>query len=71
MNKKILNLPEKKLPIEPLYIGKSSKDDEKRTALITKEFSKGFNFIRQYPKSVTFFGSTQIGENDFYYKKAR
>ena len=42
-----------------------------RVAEIAKEFSVGFEFLEDYPKSVTFFGSTQSHEGDFYYDKAR
>jgi uncharacterized protein (TIGR00730 family) len=42
-----------------------------RIALISKEFHDGFKFLRDYPKSVTFFGGTRFKEGDFYYEKAR
>jgi len=44
---------------------------EERIAEITKEFTKGFKFLADYPKSVTFFGSTRTQEGEFYYDKAR
>ncbi len=42
-----------------------------RVAEIAKEFTAGFEFLEDYPKSVTFFGSTTTREGDFYYEKAR
>ena len=38
---------------------------------ISKEFENGFNFLKDYPTSVTFFGSTQFTEDSPYYKSAR
>lgn len=42
-----------------------------RVAEIAKEFSEGFKFLADYPKTVTFFGSTALSEGDHYYDKAR
>ncbi len=42
-----------------------------RVAEITKEFTAGFEFLADYPKSVTFFGSSKLHEGDEYYDKAR
>ncbi len=36
---------------------------------IQYEFQEGFKFIRKYPKSVTFFGSSQISKNSPIYEK--
>ena len=44
---------------------------KERVAQIAKEFTDGFKFLANYPKSVTFFGSTKVNEGDFYYDKAR
>ena len=55
-------------PITLLEIGEASK---KRIALITKEFTNGFEFIKNYPRSVTFFGSARTKEGELYYDKAR
>ena len=35
-----------------------------RVAEIAKEFTEGFKFLADYPKSVTFFGSSQTKKND-------
>ena len=38
---------------------------------IAREFTEGFKFLADYPKTVTFFGSTQSREGELYYDKAR
>jgi len=35
-----------------------------RVDRITEEFSKGFEFLEEYPRSVTFFGSSLMGQDD-------
>ncbi|MBX4206513.1 TIGR00730 family Rossman fold protein [Candidatus Parcubacteria bacterium] len=42
-----------------------------RVAEIAKEFTEGFTFLADYPRSVTFFGSSKSREGDPYYDKAR
>lgn len=42
-----------------------------RITEITNEFSEGFKFLEEYPKSVTFFGATLTPESDPYYASAR
>lgn len=41
-----------------------------RLAIIMREFTEGFNFIKDYPRSVTIFGGTRFGEDSRYYKQA-
>ena len=67
---KILNLLSVKLPIVPLTREEFIQDSKRRVSRVTKELSDGFEFIRDHRKSVTFFGSARLGENDKYYKKA-
>ena len=43
----------------------------KRLDRIYKEFMSAFEFIKKYPKSVTFFGSARIKEDNPYYQKAQ
>ncbi len=43
----------------------------RRVELITKEFSEGFEFLEDYPKTVTVFGSSMITENSPFYEMAR
>ncbi|MEK7514536.1 MAG: TIGR00730 family Rossman fold protein [Patescibacteria group bacterium] len=68
---KIINLPPKHLPTRPLTLTELEEDIKKRLSLISKEFTEGFEFIKNYPSSVTFFGSSQTGEGTKYYEKAR
>lgn len=42
-----------------------------RAHRIEEEITKGFEAIRRYPKSVTFFGSARFPEDHEYYMKAR
>jgi len=57
--------------VKPLTISEMETNAEKRLSIITNEFKTGFAFIRNYPKSVTIFGSTRFKQNNPYYKKAR
>ncbi|MDP2651397.1 MAG: TIGR00730 family Rossman fold protein [bacterium] len=43
----------------------------KRNSEIQKEFTNGFDLLENYPRSVTFFGSTQTDHSNVYYKDAR
>lgn len=56
---------------KPLTLVELSQAAQKRVALISKEFADGFEFIKNYPRSVTFFGSARTKESDEYYEKAR
>ncbi|MDB5254382.1 MAG: hypothetical protein JWL80_448 [Parcubacteria group bacterium] len=42
-----------------------------RVEEIAKEFKDGFKFLEDYPRSVTFFGSTEFKEDNPYYISAR
>jgi hypothetical protein len=55
-------------PITLLEISEAAK---KRVALIAREFTNGFEFVKNYPRSVTFFGSARTGDSEHYYEKAR
>ena len=44
---------------------------EERVEHIKNEIFDGFQAIRKYPKSVTFFGSARFDENNVHYQKAR
>ena len=56
---------------EPLTLLKISEATKKRIMAIDKEFNDGFEFIKNYPRSVTFFGSARTETGEFYYEKAR
>lgn len=51
--------------------GEMEKVAADRVAEISKEFTEGFKFLANYPKSVTFFGSTQVREGNPLYESAR
>ncbi|MEK7176903.1 MAG: TIGR00730 family Rossman fold protein [Patescibacteria group bacterium] len=44
---------------------------QKRVTEISKEFTDGFKFLENYPKSITFFGGNQFREDSPYYQSAR
>ena len=44
---------------------------EERTDEVARELKGAFNFLANYPKSVTFFGSTMAREGDPYYESAK
>lgn len=54
-----------------ITLSEISESAEKRVALISQEFKAGFEFVKNYPKSVTFFGSARTKTGDKYYEKAR
>ncbi len=68
--KKIVNKPEINLPIDPLTVTELDEAIHKRMSLIQGEFTAGFDFIKQHPKSVTFFGGARFDESNPFYQKA-
>jgi len=56
---------------KPLTLQEITESAEKRVMLISKEFIDGFEFIKNYPRSVTFFGSARTKEDQKYYERAR
>ena len=54
----------------PLSLLDMTEDTVKRVAHISREFSEGFNFLSNYPRSVTIFGSTQSKPESEEYKNA-
>ena len=56
--------------MKPLTLAELTEAATKRVSLISQEFSRGFEFLINYPKSVTIFGSTQTKTEDKYYKLA-
>ena len=43
---------------------------QERVSQISKEFTDGFAFLEDYPRSITFFGAHQLSEDDPSYKDA-
>lgn len=56
---------------KPLSLKALNEDIEQRIEKITHEFTKGFDFIKSCPNSVTFFGSSMVDENHEDYEKCR
>ena len=56
---------------KPLTLQEISEAAKKRVALISNEFANGFEFIKNYSRSVTFFGSARAHAGDLYYEKAK
>lgn len=69
--KKIVNVPEVDLPIVPLTAEQIDEDEERSLALMHKELKAGFDFIKNYPKSVSFFGSARLSQDDEHCVDAR
>ncbi len=69
--KPIVNEPATELPIVPITLHEVEEEITKRVSLIDQEFSRGFDFIKTQPKSVSFFGSARFAEDNAYYQKAR
>ena len=69
--KKRVNVPATQLPIKMLSRADLEEAARKRVLLIDKEFSRGFEFLGKYPKSVTFFGSARLGEPTKDYQHVR
>src|SRR3989338_476841 len=69
--KQKVNLPLKQLPFEPNSREEFRQNTKERVGLISKEFTDGFNFLQDFPKSVTFFGGSHFKETNEYYIKAR
>ena len=55
---------------EPLTLPELDEVIKNRISTIQKEFSDGFNFIKQHPKTVSFFGSARTIETEDDYKNA-
>lgn len=55
---------------KPLSFIEMAKAAKKRVSVISKEFSEGFDFLENYPRSVTIFGSTKSVPGDKNYEKA-
>jgi len=54
----------------PLTLQKVEEAIKKRMTVINGEFESGFELIKKYPRSVTFFGSSRFTEDNEYFKQA-
>ncbi len=62
--------PHKPVSPEPLTLPELDEVIKNRISTIQKEFEDGFNFIKKYPKTVSFFGSARTLETEDDYKNA-
>lgn len=62
--KKLVNLAPKEVPHKPLTVDDFDHEEERRISEIEKEFRRGFDFIKNYQKSVSFFGSARLSQDD-------
>ena len=68
---KTINIPETELKAAPLTKKEIEHGAKLRVSRISREFLRGFRFIKKYPKSVTFFGSARFHEDNPHYIQAR
>jgi len=69
--KRTINIPDAKLARSPHTKEEIAHAAKLRVSRIAKEFSRGFKFIKKYPKSVSFFGSSRFEEDNPHYQKAK
>ena len=69
-NTNTTNVPTERILCKPLTKKELQETASERVHLIAKEFTNGFKFLEDYPKSVTIFGGSRFVESDQYYKKA-
>lgn len=55
----------------PITLHQIEDEIKKRVSYIDKEFTEGFEFIKNQPKSITIFGGARAKPADPYYQKAR
>lgn len=57
--------------LRPLTTTEVSEAIKKRLTVINEEFTRGFEFIKKYPKSVSIFGSARVTEENVFYQQAK
>jgi uncharacterized protein (TIGR00730 family) len=70
-NKPRINVPISEIERDPITIQEIEEEAKKRISRIDKEFTKGFDFIKEQKRSVSFFGSSRIQEGNVHYEQAR
>lgn len=66
-----ISVPEKNAGIIPITPEEIDLDKEANLKLINDEFRRAFDFIKKYPKSVSFFGSARTPESSTHYEDAK
>src|SRR3989344_3441102 len=69
--KKQINRPDAKVHKKPFSIEELEAEAKKRSDRIKAEFANAFSFIKNYPKSITFFGSSRTKPTGRHYKEAK
>lgn len=54
----------------PMTLQKVEEAIKNRMVIINDEFASGFELVKNYPRSVTFFGSSRFTEDNEYFKQA-
>lgn len=54
----------------PMTLEKVEEAIKNRMVIINDEFASGFELVKNYPRSVTFFGSSRFTEDNEYFKQA-
>jgi uncharacterized protein (TIGR00730 family) len=54
----------------PITLKRMSEIIKKREKITIKEFNKGYNLIKKYPRSVSILGSARFKDDNIYYKQA-
>src|ERR1035437_1063613 len=67
----LANMPDKQLPRIPMSMAEIHEASQERIYEISREFTAGFKFLEQFPRSVTVFGSARSLEDNKYYILAR
>ncbi len=70
-DKQIINVPLKDAPVRTITKQELHETAIERTHHISREFTDSFNFLKNFPKSVSFFGGERIKRDGPYYLKAR
>ncbi len=66
-----MNPPTENLTKKPLTLQEMTEAAHKRVQIAAAELENGFEFLKNYPRSVTFFGSARMQDSHPYYEKAR
>ncbi|MEX0918952.1 MAG: TIGR00730 family Rossman fold protein [Candidatus Paceibacterota bacterium] len=70
LSKQVVNEPEAELKVTPPSVGEMEEAIAKRIRVIKREFTDGFNFIKNHTRSVTFFGSARFDPDHPFYRQA-
>jgi len=69
--KKRICLPPSQVPFVPKSRKEFEQETNERVDRIDDEFTRAFEFLKKYPNSVTFYGSSLASEGSVHYEQAR